>query len=71
MVGNTQSVLPRGWNIIDFVECHYRLGLQVKGTPIPIEDLERLETRDVAASVLQILGNISTPSHHEGGGGGK
>ena len=44
MVGNTQPVLPQGRNIMDFVERHCRPGLQVKGTWIPIEDLERLET---------------------------
>ena len=57
MVGNTQLVLPRGQNIIEFVECHCRPGLQVKGTQIPIGDLERLETRAVAVAVLRILGN--------------
>ena len=42
---------------MEFVECHCRLGLQVKGTQIPIGDLERLETRVVATTVFQILGN--------------
>ena len=62
MVGNTQQVLPCGRNIIEFVERHCRLGLQVKGTQIPIGDLERLETRAVVATVLQILGNQAL--HH-------
>ena len=57
MVGNTQPMLPRGQNIIEFVKHHYQLGLHVKGTQIPIRDLERLETRVVATSVLWILGN--------------
>ena len=62
MVGNTQPVLPRGWNIMEFVERHCRPGLQVKGTRIPIGDLEGLETRVVAAAVLRILGNQAL--HH-------
>ena len=57
MVGNTQPVLHRGWNIMEYVDRHFRPGLQVKGTQIPIGDLERLETRGVAAAVLRILGN--------------
>ena len=57
MVGNTQPVLPWGQNIMEFVERHCRSGLQVKGTRIPIGDLERLETRAVAIAVLWILGN--------------
>ena len=62
MVGNAQPLLPWGNNIIEFLECHCQLGLQVKGNLIPIKDLERLETRDVAAVVLQILGNQAL--HH-------
>ena len=42
---------------MEFVEHHYRLGLHVKGTWIPIGDLERLETHVVATAVLHILGN--------------
>ena len=66
MVGNTQPVLPWGRNIMDFVERHCRPGLQVKGTWIPIRDLERLETRAVAAVLLRILGNQAF--HHITGG---
>ena len=66
MVGNTQPVLPRGHNIIDFVECHFHPGLQIKGTWMPISDLERLETCVVAAAVLRILGNQAL--HHITGG---
>ena len=57
MVGNTQPVLPRGCNIMEFVERHCRPGVRVKGTRISIGDLERLETRAVAAAVLRILGS--------------
>ena len=57
-----QPVLPRGWNIMEFVECHCRLGLHVKGTWKAIGDLERLETHAVAAVVLWILGNQAL--HH-------
>ena len=42
---------------MEFVESHCRLGLHVKGTRIPIGDLEILETHDVATAVLQIMGN--------------
>ena len=56
MVGNTQPVLPQGRHIMEFVERHCQPGLQVKGTRIPIGDLERLETRAVAVAVLCILG---------------
>ena len=66
MVGNTQPVLPRGRNIMEFVGRHCRLGLQVKGTRISIKDLERLETRAVAAAMLRILGNQAL--HHITGG---
>ena len=66
MVGNTQPVLPKGQNIIEFLECHCRPGLQFKGTWIPIGDLERLDTRVVAAAVLWILGNQEL--HHITGG---
>ena len=66
MVGNTQPVLPRGRHIMEFVERHYRLGLQVKASRIPIEDLERLETRAMAVAVLRILGNQAF--HHITGG---
>ena len=66
MVGNTQPVLPRRRHIMEFVERHSRLGLQVKGTRIPIGDLERLETCAVAAAVLRILGNQAL--HHITGG---
>ena len=51
-----------GHNIIQFVERHFQPGLQVKGTQIPIRDLERLETHAVAAVVLWILG--SQVLHH-------
>ena len=51
---------------MEFVECHCHLGLQVKGTRISIGDLERLETRAMAAAVLQILGNQEL--HHITGG---
>ena len=51
---------------MEFVERHCRPGLQVKGTQIPIGDLERLETRAVAAAVLRILGNQAF--HHITGG---
>ena len=57
MVGNMQPVLPWVWNIMEFVERHFQLGLQVKGMRIPIGDLERLETWAVAAVLLRILGN--------------
>ena len=57
MVGNTQPVLPWGRNIMDFVERHFRPGVQVKGTQISIGDPERLETWVVAAVVLRILGS--------------
>ena len=60
MVGNTQPILPCGQNIIEFLERHFRLGLQVKGTRIPIGDLERLETRAVDPR------QPGTPSHHRG-----
>ena len=66
MVGNTQPVLPRGRNIMEFVEHHCRLGLHVKGTRIPIGDLERLETYVVATAVLRIVGNQAL--HHITGG---
>ena len=66
MVGNMQPVLPRGRNIMEFVERHCRPGLRVKGTRIPIGDLERLETRAVAAAMLRILG--SQAFHHITGG---
>ena len=66
MVGNTQPVLPQGHNIMEFVERHCRPGLQVKGTQIPIGDLERLETHAVVAAVLRILG--SQALHHITGG---
>ena len=52
IVGDTQPVLSRGRHIMEFVERHCRPGLQVKGTRISIGDLERLETRAVAAAVL-------------------
>ena len=35
MVRNTQPVLSRGWNIIEFVECHCQPGLYVKGLGYP------------------------------------
>ena len=66
MVGNTQPVLPRGRNIMEYVERHCRPGLQVKGTQIPIGDLEILETRGVVTAVLRILG--SQAFHHITGG---
>ena len=66
MLGNTQPVLSCKKNIMDFVECHFKPGLHVKGTQIPIGDLERLETRAVAAAVLWILGNQAL--HHITGG---
>ena len=66
MVGNTQPVLPRGQNIMQFVEQHCQPGFRVKGTRIMIGDLERLETWAVAAAVLQILG--SQAFHHITGG---
>ena len=62
MVGNTQPVLPQGRNIMEFVEQHCHPGVRVKGTRISIGDLERLETRAVAAVVLRILG--SQALHH-------
>ena len=43
---------------MEFVERHFRPGLQFKGTRIPIGDLERLETRAVD------LGQPGTPPHH-------
>ena len=36
------------------LEHHCRPGLQVKGTQIPIRDLERLETHAMAVAVLRI-----------------
>ena len=57
MVGNTQPVLPWGRNIMEFVEQHFNPGIQVKGTQISIEDLERLDTWAVAATLLRILGS--------------
>ena len=66
MVGNTQPVLLRGQNIMEFVERHCRPGLQVKGTWILIVDLKRLETRAVATTMLRILGNQAL--HHITGG---
>ena len=59
-------MLLRGQNIMEYVEQHCRPGLQVKGTRIPIGDLERLETRGGAAAVLRILG--SQAFHHITGG---
>ena len=55
-------MLPQGRNIMEFVERHCQPGLQVKGTRIPIGDLERLETHVMAAMVLRILGNQAL--HH-------
>ena len=66
MVGDTQPVLPRGRNIMEFVERHCRPGVRVKGTRTTVGDLERLETRAVAAIVLRILG--SQAFHHITGG---
>ena len=66
IVGDTQPVLPRGRHIMEFVERHCRPGFQVKGTRISIGDLERLETRAVAAAVLRILGTQAF--HHITGG---
>ena len=66
MVGNMQPVLPRGRDIMEFVERHCRPGVRVKGTRISIGDLERLETRAVAAAVLWVLG--SQAFHHITGG---
>ena len=51
---------------MEFLECHYRPGLHVKGTRIPIGDLERLETHAMATTVLWILGNQAL--HHITGG---
>ena len=59
-------MLPWGRNIMEFVERHCRPGVRVKGTQILIGDLERLETRAVAATVLWILG--SQALHHITGG---
>ena len=42
---------------MEFVERNCRPSLLVKGTRIPVGDLERLETRAVVAAVLCILGN--------------
>ena len=47
---------------MEFLEHHCQLGLYVKGTRIPIEDLKRLEIRVVAATVLWTLGNQAL--HH-------
>ena len=66
MVGNTQPMLPRGQNIMEFGECHFRPSLHVKGTQIPIGDLERLETHVVVAAVLRILGNQAFTTSLEG-----
>ena len=66
MVGNTQLVLPRGRNIMEFVERHFQLSVRVKGTRISIGDLERLETQVMAAAVLRIVG--SQVLHHITGG---
>ena len=66
MVGNAQPVLSQGCNIMEFVERHCRPGVRVKGTRISTGDLERLETRAVAAAVLRILG--SQTLHHITGG---
>ena len=66
MVRNTQPVLLRGRNITEFVEQHCRPSLQVKGTRILIGDLERLEIRTMATTVLRILGNPAL--HHITGG---
>ena len=51
---------------MEFVERHCRPGLKVKGTRIPIGDLERLETCVVATAVLRIVGNQAL--HHITGG---
>ena len=59
-------MLLRGQNIMEFVERHFHPGLHVKGTWIPIGDLERLETRAVAVAVVWILGNQAL--HHITGG---
>ena len=66
MVGNTQPVLPRGCNIMEFIKRHCRPGVQVKGTRISIGDLERLEIRAATTAVLRILG--SQAFHHITGG---
>ena len=57
VVGDIHPVLPHGRNIVEFVDRHCGLGAHAKGTTIMISDLERLETRDVVATVLQILGS--------------
>ena len=52
VVGDIHLVLPRGRNIIKFVEHNCRWGVHVKGMTIPLVDLERLETQAVSAAVL-------------------
>ena len=64
--GKYTANVTAGRNIMEFVERHCRPGVRVKGTRISIGDLERLETRAVAAVVLQILG--SQALHHITGG---
>jgi len=56
IVGETQPVLPRGRKLRGFVDTHGTEECRVKDGAIPIEELERLETRAIAVVVVRIVG---------------